>query len=87
MSARSQLGENDKEVVKNLSGNHYGVEWEIVCILNAEGKYYCRVSAIPDVGSKYHANTSFADDVDTAISFGGACLVEAFDLLGVPHAS
>lgn len=83
MCSRSQSGKEDKDIVKQLSGNHYGVEWQITVILNASGMYYGLVSATPDVGKPLTYETKEAVDVDSAVSFGAQCLVEAFDILGV----
>ena len=83
MTSYRQLGSNDKEIVKHLSGNHRGVEWDIVTFLNVGGMYYARVFARVGTGKPVAYTTKEAVDLDTAVSFGANCLQEAFDLLGV----
>jgi hypothetical protein len=77
----SDLPEGVKDIVKELSGNERGVEWSIIAYLTDDGQYYCYAHA-----GELKIETKRADDLDTAIGFGAACMVEFFEMLGVSHA-
>lgn len=71
-----------KDKAKSLNGVSYGVNWSIDVFLTAEGQYVAEVKA-----GGLKMETKPADDIDQAVAFGGMCLNDYFDDLGVGNAA